>query len=84
MSVAVIDGIVNVTLSDGNGGIKYLYGRRTLEAGVPHYLLIHLNYTTGYFHGCYTLVQLSLLTGTNYLLTISWRTPVVCLQVTSH
>jgi len=47
MSVSLIEGVVNVTLSDQNGGNKYLISRPLL-AGVSHFLLIHLNYTTGY------------------------------------
>ncbi|XP_065911651.1 laminin-like protein lam-2 isoform X2 [Dysidea avara] len=48
MSVILVEGVVNVTLSDGNGGNKYLIGSGQLEAGVAHNLLIHLNYTAGY------------------------------------
>jgi len=48
MSVSLVEGVVNVTLSDGNGRNKYLIGHHTLQAGVAHFLLIHLNYTTGY------------------------------------
>ena len=47
MSVIIVEGVVNVTLSDGNGGNKYLIGSGQLEAGVAHNLLIHLNYTAG-------------------------------------